>query len=232
MKEEIEEKTSPGILEDHSDEFLQHSGGVIEESEAELRLTWSAPPYSVEVVYEKPTGPIDVDGEGLGMDIVHELNEDQLRGLEQAEKEHSVHQGKAVGGGGPGAGKRGAVGAPEEQADDEDDEDVNDEVERPCVLCACFCSIPRGKKQDDEDDEDEDSSSSSDEDEDEEEQVLFEVKLQKEGAAKPVGFWCMAVKAQFFFSSFFFAVLNFSLLCRVWTIGSMWSKCLWTARRR
>jgi hypothetical protein len=53
--------------------------------------------------------------------------------------------------------------------------------------------------QDDEDDEDdeEDSSSSSssdeDEDEQEDEQVLFEVKLKKEGSDKSIGLWCMAV---------------------------------------
>lgn len=49
LKEEIEEKTTAGILEDHSEEFLSLANGVAEETESEVRVTWQTTPYSVEV---------------------------------------------------------------------------------------------------------------------------------------------------------------------------------------
>jgi hypothetical protein len=72
-------------------------------------------------VFEKPTGGIDVDGEGLGADIVHELNEEQMRALEQAEKSAPpVHQGKLL---------------PAQDGD----QDANDEVRSNfCVVYVCF----------------------------------------------------------------------------------------------
>ncbi len=128
MKEEIE-TTRSSSLEDHGDKFLSQANAVAVDTDGEVRISWAAPPYTVEVVYEKPSGPIDIDEESLGLDLLHELDEDQMRGLEMAEKD-MVHEGKHVGG----KGKRSAaVDTGPDGEDDEDDED--DQLDEVFIFC-------------------------------------------------------------------------------------------------
>jgi hypothetical protein len=130
LKEEIE-TTRSASLEDHGEKFLTVANAVAVDSEAEVRISWSAPPYTVEVVYEKPSGPIDIDEESLGLDLLHELDEEQMRGLEMAEKD-LVHEGKHVGG----KGKRSAAVDTGPDGDEDEDDDDHDEV-----FCFLSCSL-------------------------------------------------------------------------------------------
>jgi hypothetical protein len=80
-------------------------------------------PYAVEVLYSKPTGLIDVDEEGLGMDLVHDLDEAQLHALEK--QEEAMLTGK---------GAKGVVVNEELEEDEDeglmiDEEDFEDEDE-------------------------------------------------------------------------------------------------------
>ncbi len=175
LKQEVTTKTTPSVLESHADEVLESTGAAVVEDEAEVRLTWTVAPYTVEVTYEKPTSVIDVTGEGLGIDIIHEMNEEQLAELAEAERQHAL--GRIGGGGGDHKGtgraiqRRGQAGL-DEQDDGDDDEGDDDN--------------------DNDEDEDEDTSDDSEDSEDDDQQVLFEVKVTREGKPNPVGFWCLA----------------------------------------
>jgi len=110
LREEIDEKTGKGVMEDHSNEFEDSSMAKIEEDNDEFKISWVVEPYLVEVLYAKPSGLIEVDEEGLGMDLVHELDEGQLHELEKQEEAML-------------AGKRAANGVVVNEAELEEDED-------------------------------------------------------------------------------------------------------------
>jgi hypothetical protein len=53
-------------------------------------------PYSINTVFEKPTSPINVDEEGLGMDNVVDMDEDDLQRVgEYAEQQRGGQRGVA-----------------------------------------------------------------------------------------------------------------------------------------
>lgn len=113
LKEEIETKTSVGVLEDHSDQFLADANAVCEEDDMRLVVSWKADPYVVNVVYEKPTTAVNADGEGLGMDIVQEVNEGQMQEIKDRQEEEEGVRREGV----------------QEGDEDEDDDDVDEDLE-------------------------------------------------------------------------------------------------------
>lgn len=165
LRDEIEGKTAPGLLEEHSDELVADLPGFgVVEGEEDVRIVWQVAPYSVEVVFEKPTGDVNADGEGLGIEVSRELDEEQLAGLEAAEDARGqVEQ------------RRGGRGGSEAQAAAEDGEDDDE-----------------GDDDEEEQEDEESSSDSSDDEDDENNQVMFEVKVARAGSTRPIGLWCMA----------------------------------------
>lgn len=113
LKDELD-VTEPGIMEEHSNEFLSDAGATVEESMDEIVIKWSVPPYMVEVLYEKPMGPVTLDGPGLGSDIVHDLDEEEMATLERDEQGQAVNDDNDD-------------GDENDEEDDEDDEDDEDE---------------------------------------------------------------------------------------------------------
>lgn len=82
LKEEIEIKTGPALREEHAEElFLNATGAQVEDSEASISVKWSVPPYSISAMFQKPTSPVNVDEEGLGMDNVIDMDEKDIQQL-------------------------------------------------------------------------------------------------------------------------------------------------------
>ena len=101
---------------------MAEAKALVEETAQDLRITWEVAPYSMELLYEKPTSEVNADGEGLGMDIVHDLDEQQLEFMYKQEQKLMDASG-----GSPAAGR---IAVSEQLAEDEnDDGDDEDEDE-------------------------------------------------------------------------------------------------------
>lgn len=74
LREEIDAKIVSGSLDEHADEFLAQAEAQMTDEEGVLRVAWRVDPYSIEAVFEKPQEAVDADDEGLGTEMVHELD--------------------------------------------------------------------------------------------------------------------------------------------------------------
>lgn len=86
IRQELEDKGAPGAYEETAEEqFLAKTNAVVTEDADQIKVQWRVDPYSVQVVFDKPSGVVSADADGLAMDQFHNMNEADLAAAAQEE---------------------------------------------------------------------------------------------------------------------------------------------------